>query len=555
MQWLALPALLPMLSVFPLAAAAAARPAPQVTVVTAGGLAAGSPGIGALLRGADTAGLRLAADALRDAGYLEAVALAAWTPDSAAVTITIAAGPRYRDGRPSFSGNAQLSERFLAARLALRPGGFFDQRLLADDLQRLTRAYAEEGFPHAVVRLADLRTGGDTVQYGYQITEGPLVMVAGIEFQGMATTTGATASRLAGLRTGSRFDARDIDRAAGLLLRSGLFSAATLAAVRATADPGREVVVFEVREPRYNSFFGGMGYTQGAGQRGWLAGSFDLELRNISGTARQLALHWQRPRRFTSSLQASYREPWVAGSAVGVSVAVRHSIEDSSYVQTAARVLFELPAGERLTIGVGGTAERTVPGPLLTVRRSLLIGSLWELRGDHRDPRRGMAGWRWRVLLGYGRKRAYEPAVQSTLSRGELDLRWSRPLTGAQVLDLAAYARALSSSERPVPRSDQFLIGGAATVRGYLEQQFAASQTAWINAEYRLSAAPGLEVHPFADCGYLRDRDRGLDRLVPGYGAGLRLDTGLGRIQVDYGLGRGDRPADGKLHLILRGEF
>ncbi|MCU0606370.1 MAG: BamA/TamA family outer membrane protein [Candidatus Edwardsbacteria bacterium] len=497
-------------------------------------------------RGDGTAAARTAAARLRDAGYLDAVMRGTATADS---------GRRYRTDRPSFRGNAMVAGRFLEDRLALRPGGFFDQRLLVDDLRRLARAYAEEGFPHATVRLDGLRTAGDTVRYGYEITEGPLVTVAGIEFVGRSVTTDATARRLAALRIGRRFDAREIDRTIGLLVRSGLFSTVELAAVRKTAEPGREQVVFAVREPRYNSLFGGVGYTQGAGQSGWLAGAFDLELRNISGTARQLSLHWQRPRRFTSSLRASYREPWLAGSPVGATAALRHSIEDSSYVQTAVQVLCELPAGDRLTVGIGASAERTVPGPQLTVRRSLHYGSLWQVRGDHRDPRRGLTGWRWRLQLGYGRKRVYDPSLQFTLSRAELDLRWTRATAASQRLDLAGHARALSSSEHPVPRPDQYQLGGAASVRGYLEQQFAASQAGWINAEYRLAVASGLEVYPFGDCGYLRDRDRGLDRLAPGYGVGLRLDTRLGRLQVDYGLGRGDRPADGKLHLMMRGEF
>ena len=73
--------------------------------------------------------------------------------------------------------------------------------------------------------------------------------------------------------------------------------------------------------------------------------------------------------------------------------------------------------------------------------------------------------------------------------------------------------------------------------------------------EYRLAPAPGFSYYPFCDIGYLRDRDRGPDRLRAGYGAGFRLQTRIGRFQLDYGLGQGDRPLNGKIHLILHSDF
>jgi outer membrane protein assembly factor BamA len=314
-------------------------------------------------------------------------------------------------------------------------------------------------------------------------------------------------------------------------------------------------VVFRVTEPRYNSVFGGLGYNRNGGQPGWLAGAFDLELRNISGTARQLAFHWERSQQFSSGLRASYREPWILGSAVGATLAVRHVIQDSLYVQTGGQVLFTVPLSDQLTAGAGGSAERTVPGSQLAIRPSLQYSSLWSLQGDYRDLLRDGTGWRYRMQLSFGRKRYADPDAQLTVSRAELDARWAARLFRSQVLDLAVHGRVLASSERPAPRTDQYYLGGAGTVRGYFEQQFAASQVGWLNTEYRFIAAGGFELYPFFDCGYLRDRDRGLDRAAPGYGLGMRLGTRLGMIQIDFGLGRGDKPAEGKVHLLLRSDF
>jgi outer membrane protein assembly factor BamA len=501
------------------------------------------------------AGMRRIVDAYCVSGYLNAAVSASWTADSAGVAIVISEGLRFRAGRPVFSGNRYIGERYLSGLLGLRPGSYFDQRLLPDDLRRISRAYAEAGFPHATVRLAGLSLSGDTVGYGYDITEGPLVTIAAVRFRGNALTTDATARRLAGLTPGQPFSATSIERARSRLLRSGLFTGAWLAGVVSSGDTGREQVIFDVREPRYNRLFGALGYNQGDGHKGWLTGTVDLELGNISGTARQLAFHWERLRQSTSGIRASYREPWLLGSAIGASLAIRHAIQDSLFVQTGAQVLLTIPLSDQLTAGAGGSAERTVPGSQLIIRRSLLYSSLWSLQGDHRDLMRSKTGWSYRMQLSYGRKRYFDPATQLTVSRAELDAHWSASLFDGQILDLAAHGRALVTSERPAPRTDQYYLGGAGTVRGYIEQQFAASQAAWLNAEYRLVAAAGFELYPFADCGYLRDRDRDRDRFKPGFGIGMRLDSRLGRIQIDYGLGQGDKPSAGKVHLILRSDF
>lgn len=496
-------------------------------------------------------GLQHVLDGYRIAGYLDAGARADWSEDSAGVTISISEGRRYKAGLPSFNGNAYLSGRYLAGVLALGPGSYFEQRLLAADLRRISRAYAAAGFPHARVQLSELALHGDTVCYGYDINEGPLVTLTGVRFSGNVLTTDRTARRLSGLATGGRFDANEIDRAVSRLLRSGLFTDAALAGVATSGG----TAVFVVREPRYNNLSGALGYNQGARQAGWLAGSADLELRNIAGTARQFSFHWERLREFTSGLRASYREPWVLGSPLGALLAIRHAIQDSLFVQTGGEVLFTVPLGDQLTVGAGGSAERTVPGSQLAVRRSLRYSSLWTVQGDHRALLQGSPGWKYRLQLEYGRKRYYSPEAQLTVGRIELDGQWSRPLSGKQAINLAIHGRALASSEHPAPRTDQYFLGGAGTVRGFFEQQFTASQLAWFNAEYRLAAAAGFELYPFLDCGYLRDRDRDLDRFRAGYGIGMRLDTRLGRIQIDYGLGQGDSPSAGKVHLILRSDF
>jgi outer membrane translocation and assembly module TamA len=46
-----------------------------------------------------------------------------------------------------------------------------------------------------------------------------------------------------------------------------------------------------------------------------------------------------------------------------------------------------------------------------------------------------------------------------------------------------------------------------------------------------------------------------LDDFLVGWGIGLRVETGIGVIGFDYGLGEGDRITNGKVHFRLTNQF
>ena len=489
------------------------------------------------------------------AGFLDAALQASWNADSTGAAIIIHEGRRHRAGAIVINGNSYIAARYLSALLLLKPGSYFDQSLLRQDLASISRTYAEAGFPHAAVSLTGLAVSGDTVDYSYQIDEGPRVVLSAISVNGNLATSASVVLRIAGLSAGLPFSRSRLELARSRLLRSGLFIQVDAPALYATGDSGREELRLAVREDKYNTFFGALGYNQDQQRAGWLAGTVELEMRNIAGTARRMALRWERLQQYSSSLRASYQEPWLLGTAMGAALEVSHRIQDSLYTQSTGQALVTLPLSDNLTIGTGAAVERTVPGPVPTIKRSLQYSSVWTLSGDHRSPLGRPAGWRYGLRLQYGRKRYYDPAAQLTVGRAEADLEWSVPVALRQSADAALHVRLLSSGEHPVPRPDQYSLGGAATLRGYFEQQFTASQLGWASLEYRLAPAPGFSYYPFCDIGYLRDRDRGPDRLRAGYGAGFRLQTRIGRFQLDYGLGQGDRPLNGKIHLILHSDF
>lgn len=449
----------------------------------------------------------------------------------------------------SLRGNSLLGEAFLWEAIAVSPGRGFSEQLVAEDLKRLAEVYADQGLPHARVAVADFRLDDAGLHYAYLIEEGPLVTVEKVRFAGQRQTKEQTLKRLAGIREGLRFSRQPVERARIRLVKSGLFGEVSQPGLFPGSGPGRETLVFQVEESSYNSLFGAVGYNRDDSRPdGWLTGRIDLAFSNLAGTGQQAKISWQRLSRENSRLSAEYSAPWIFRWNAGFRGAVRHQIEDSSFTLSSGRTLLEFPAGQDFTVGLGGEAVRVVPGSSRSVRRSLRYSSLWSFRLDGR-------GMHSALEVEYGRKRYYDPAEQLTVSRIKFDASRWQGLGARHSVYLAGHGRAVISSEEPVPRTEQFALGGANSLRGYWEEQFFGNQLAWSNLEYRYQPDPRLVLFPLLDLGYYLDPHRRQRGWRTGYGAGLMMNTALGWISLSYGLGQGDRLGQGKIHLILQSDF
>ncbi|MEN3185155.1 MAG: BamA/TamA family outer membrane protein, partial [Atribacterota bacterium] len=90
-----------------------------------------------------------------------------------------------------------------------------------------------------------------------------------------------------------------------------------------------------------------------------------------------------------------------------------------------------------------------------------------------------------------------------------------------------------------LPRFEQFSVGGVNTLRGYDLYEFQGEKMLVFNLEYRFDIAKNTQLVVFGDAGYawpLGETIRFAD-LKTGYGIGLRFDTPIGPIRLDYGIG------------------
>jgi outer membrane protein insertion porin family len=504
--------------------------------------------------------------AYRDLGHLHAAVTAVEVVEGSAgvrVRFRIDEGSPVLLGPVDIVGNDLHGDAEIRELLGLRPGQPFVAAAFQEGVERLLDRYDNEGRPFASVEPRDL-VWGETVRFTLAVHEGSPVQVDAIRVAGNRVTRPAVVQRIAGLEPGEPFVQARLARAEARLRRSGLFAAVEPIELAQGVDRNRHELLVRVREGRTNTMNGAVGYG-GDGQG--LTGLFELALGNLAGSGRRASTRWEGRGQGVAVYQLRYAEPWVFGSPITGQLGVGRTIQDTLYSRTSWSVAGEVELGGELTLTTGWERESTVQYAGLvrgTSRDALLTGAAWDTRDSRLNPTRGL---RMAAEVRLARKVLHlrdgypEARAGATLASGEIEK--AHPLGRQWVTVARARAAGIVSEEDVIPFYELYPLGGAESLRGYREEQFRGSSTVLVQFEERyLLGSDGSRLVGFVDVGQVSTSGTVLAvpgeptrRVLVGYGAGLRVGTRLGLVGLDYGLGEGDGPLDGKLHFGLEAAF
>lgn len=433
-------------------------------------------------------------------------------------------------------------------------------------------ALGEKGYPFATVRVDSVfvrENREDEALYDLvlELRAGERVVIDSIEVVGNSVTRRKVIVRELPFKPGTFFRESYVKKSQQRLKQLGFFKSVSEPQL-VLYDRGKGILRIEVEDGNTNQFNGVLGYNPGAGnEKGYLTGLLDLQFRNLLGTGRQISAYWEKRSRYTQELALRFMEPWVGGLPLHVEGGFRQIIQDTLYVQRDWQLQLRWPLLDRMSV-VGHLARGSVSpdssGMLLGVVASRSVsaglGLQYSSLDDPYNPRTGAAFF---TLLESIRKTADGhgaglPGERFRQKRLSVDMQWSLPVHRRQVFFVGIHWRHVTSNEAVIALSDQFRFGGATTLRGYREEQFRGSRIAWANLEYRYLFAPLGRAFLFYDLGYYsrtEQNQKTVDSLKRGLGFGFRIETRLGILGLDYGLGEGDGPLQGKVHVSLTNRF
>ena len=179
------------------------------------------------------------------------------------------------------------------------------------------------------------------------------------------------------------------------------------------------------------------------------------------------------------------------------------------------------------------------------VTRSITFGRVYDSRDNVYDPHEGKR-------IGYSVEWAGGMGGDFDFTKWTADWRYYFRAGGESVWALNLGAGYASGD---MPLSQRFTMGGSDTLRGYEDDQFRGNSMLKATLEYRFPIVKKVQGVLFTDNGYAWDKrhedefDMGL--LKNSYGVGLRINSPLGPVKLDYGYGEDG----GKFHFSFGGQF
>ncbi len=508
------------------------------------------------------------------------------------VVIYLNEGPRYIFGRINYSGNIRLSDEQLQRETSLTEGSTYNPVLLKADIRRLITLYENSGYPfvsispevEADTSIASEKNGEVFLHVQLNIKEGVLVRISNYQILGNKQTRDNVLIRETGLFKGDTFNGEIFNQIQENIQNLGFFNKVSQPELLVFTDQDQQnqdtlngIIQLAIEEGNSNVFDGIVGYQPGTdNEDGFFTGYVNMLLKNMFGTGRKLQVEWNKPNRETQDVKLKYMEPWVFQLPVHATLNFEQLKQDTIFSKfyLGADLSYQLSRQLAVNVTVSKETINSIGNPETDAGVGILnsstfitgFGITFDTRDFKQNPRRGIY-INNQYLFGQKSFAASDSLLtlydlkpdlseQIVLADAELYI----PTFSRMVLAASVHGKALISDQ--IDPADWFRFGGSRDLRGYREQQFAASQLVYSNLEYRYMLSRLAFAFLFFDAGYFyraqnpfNSQDREVYDQKTGYGFGARVESPLGLLKVSYALGEGLVWSNGLVHVGLVNEF
>ena len=490
-------------------------------------------------------------------------------PEGTRIIYEMVENPTFKGLR--LSGNTLYGTEELQDMATVTPGVIINANRLAGDLQAIEEHYRKNGY--ILARIADVNMNADGTVTA-RVVEG---VVEEIAIKGNQKTKDRAIRREIRVKVGEPLRSEDARHSIRRLNNLGIFED-----VKMNLTPGREpsqyVYEIDVKELPSRSIGLGGGYNEDDG----FSVSLEFMDKNFRGTTDQLKVRYEfggngdTKNKFRHGFEVGYVHPWLTSKEMSLSVnahnMLRRKIDRSSSGNTISEydrettgfdITLTQPYGEYkrafLGLGVkktkhvsneGGPHDYTaIPGHSDYISNnfgtynSVSTGFIYDNRDNYLVPTRGK---RFMLSLNQGVKIGGGDFDHTQVN---LDTRKYWPIMVGKSEHVVAF-RLLGGMQvgGNSPETELLSVGGDTVLRGFESGQFRGRKMAAATLEYRVPVHQYLSLVAFGEAGDAWDAGSNAIFSDPGrsfklrtsYGFGVRLNTPLGPLRLDYGIGNGE---------------